>query len=78
MPIPLTGDDLYGKGEPEELDFETTGKMQNRIGFVSPVLTRVLCNVENPHGHRKPIHLVDMMMAEKVNETNDHKKSSNL
>lgn len=64
------GDSLYPdsdslkKEDAEELCFERSGHSQNRLGFLSPVSCRLACNVDDPHGHLRPVNLIDMMAKE--------------
>ena len=58
------GDSLYpvtGSSTKDEYNFEESGKLKNRMGFTSPVQCRLSCNIEDPHGHVRPVNLIDMM-----------------
>lgn len=37
---------------------------KNRMEFSSPVVCRIICNIDDPHGHRKPMNLVDLITEE--------------
>lgn len=62
----FSGDSLYPTtGQPSktvgdgELCFENSGTFRNRMFFTSPSVSRIGCNIIDPHGHKQPRNLID-------------------
>ena len=70
----MSGDALYptasgtqtsvNEEEENESSFEEVGIYMNRIEFSSPVACRIICNIDDPHGHKKPMNLIDLVNQE--------------
>lgn len=72
----FSGDSLYpgSNGQPGktmedgELCFDNSGTFKNRMFFVSPSVSRIGCNINDPHRHKQPRNLIDEI-TEAINKS---------
>lgn len=71
MHILFSGDALYptsdtqtNENDPKGPSFDEKNVYKNRIEFSSPVVCRIVCNIDDPHGHKQPMNLINLINEE--------------